>query len=54
MYKFDVISFVPYVITSEAALVTLPSLCSFTTCKTKQKLKAFSASKAKIKQTAQK
>jgi len=54
MYKFDVISFVPYVITSKAALVTLPSLYNFTTCKKKTKVKAFNPSKAKIKQTAQK
>jgi len=33
MYKFDVISFFPYVITSEVVLVTLPSLYNFTTYK---------------------
>ena len=54
MYKFDVMSFFPYAITLEAALVTLPSLYNFTTYKTKEKFKAFSPSKVKIKQTDQK
>jgi len=53
MYKFDVIPVFPYVITSVATLVTLPSFSISITCKASKKIKAFNSSQAKIKQTAQ-
>lgn len=54
MYKFDVISFFSYIITSEATLVTSPSFNKLHHLQGKQKVKEFNSSKEKINQTTQK